>query len=101
MQKIKTWYKTNYVKRGNKTCRKNTSTSWALSIGALKDAKVNNIYDMAGNMYEWTMEGRSINHSVTHGGYFNDSGSSYAIFTATTTVLALQVTTYLFTLRFA
>jgi len=36
---------------------KASGTKWALSTGALKVASVNNIYDMAGNMSEWTMEG--------------------------------------------
>lgn len=43
----------------------------ALSTGALKAAKVNNIYDMAGNMSEWTMEGYSSTNRVIRGSAFN------------------------------
>ncbi len=40
---------------------KESSTMWSLSTGALKYAKINNIYDMAGNIYERTMEGAYTN----------------------------------------
>lgn len=53
---------------------------WQLSTGALKVASVNNIYDMAGNVNEWTMEGNSNVYHVLRGGNSqateNDSGGS-------------------------
>ena len=60
---------------GASTVTKSDTTRWALSTGALKAASVNNIYDMAGNMFEWTMEGLSTNYRAHRGGYFNNSGA--------------------------
>lgn len=42
---------------------------WILTTGGLKAANINNIYDMAGNVTEWTMEGCSWSH---------DYGASHA-----------------------
>ena len=38
---------------------------------------VKNIYDMAGNVYEWTMEACSTNLRVCRGGSYGDSGSGF------------------------
>ena len=53
------------------TYPKEQETGWLLSTGALKAAKVNNIYDMAGNVWEWTMEGINTNTYAMRGGYGN------------------------------
>ena len=54
---------------------KKAGTAWALSTGALKASKTNNIYDLSGNIEEWSMEGYtfggSINHRIIRGGMFN------------------------------
>ena len=47
---------------------KPSGTSWMLSTGALKAAKLNNIYDIAGNLVEWTMEGCETDTRVGRGG---------------------------------
>ncbi|MBQ8042898.1 MAG: hypothetical protein IJ272_01955 [Clostridia bacterium] len=52
------------------TYPKASGTKWVLSTGALKAANINNIYDMAGNMYEWTMEGFSTGGRINRGGDF-------------------------------
>ena len=39
--------------------------------------KANNIYDMAGNVYDWTIEAKYTSARVPRGGSSNDSGSSY------------------------
>ena len=39
--------------------------------------KANNIYDLAGNYYEWTQEAFSTNNRIVRGGYCTDSGSSF------------------------
>ena len=49
------------VKNG---AEKEKYTIWELSTGALKKAKLNNIYDMAGNLSEWTMEGYTHSNST-------------------------------------
>ena len=38
--------------------------------------KANNIYDLAGNAWDWTQEANYANFRVTRGGYFSYSGSS-------------------------
>ena len=43
--------------------------------GAYEDDKLKNIYDLCGNLYEWTMEARSSDGRVDRGGVFNHSGS--------------------------
>ena len=54
---------------------KKADTAWALSTGALIAAKTNNIYDLAGNVEEWSMEGYTfgggICQRVVRGGMFN------------------------------
>ena len=37
----------------------------------------NNVYDLAGNYYDWTQEASNTFLRVTRGGYYNYSGSSY------------------------
>ena len=54
---------------------KTGGAKWLLSTGALKQAKVYNIYDMAGNVYEWTMEGKSTGNRTIRGGHFGAVGS--------------------------
>ena len=39
--------------------------------------QVKNIYDLAGNVREWTMESYSTDGRVFRGGYYNGSGSNY------------------------
>ena len=39
--------------------------------------KANNIYDLAGNYYEWTQEAYSTSNRMVRGGVYFDSGSSY------------------------
>lgn len=45
------------------------------SCGASDSYRVNNIYDLAGNVLEWTMEANSASDRVYRGGYYGDSGS--------------------------
>ena len=56
---------------------KASGTRWSLTTGALKVASINNIYDMAGNMWEWTMEGNTSNLRTIRGGGLYSDGSVY------------------------
>ena len=74
-------YSTNYgdtFTEVNGTYTKPTS-GVLLTTGATQRNSVLNIYDLAGNEHEWTLE-KSTNTSypsVYRGGYYNNSGSSY------------------------
>jgi len=57
------------------TYPKVSGTYWALSTGALKAGKVANVYDMYGNVWEWTMEGYSNLKRTYRGGSFHSDGS--------------------------
>ena len=48
-----------------------------LTTGGTEQSKVMNIYDIAGNVYEWTLEKTPNTYEpcVTRGGLFNDTGS--------------------------
>lgn len=67
----------SYVAKNSSTLKypKEVGTAWGLTTGALEITKVNNIYDMAGNVMEWTMEGSSTNYRARFGGYFNSKGA--------------------------
>ena len=52
---------------------------YIVTTGAMKDANICNIYDMAGNMYEWTMEGDLTHGRVLRGGHFNSDGRYVSI----------------------
>ncbi len=49
---------------------------WLMTTGATEETRINNIYDMAGNLFEWTMEGYGARKRILRGGSFNTTGSS-------------------------
>ena len=60
-------YITNSVNKGNYTGSLNETGYY----------EVNNIYDMAGNVWEWTMEANSDQYRVVRGGYHSDDGEGF------------------------
>ena len=72
----KTW--TLISSETNKAKTKNASTSILLTTGASEDFKTKNIYDLAGNVMEWTNEIYSTNSNfrVIRGGYYSRNGTS-------------------------
>ena len=65
----------SYGADGKSTTTKASGKEWALSTGALKAANINNIYDMAGNMTEMTMEGEASGSHFNRGDYFFSTGA--------------------------
>ena len=63
------WYDDNYVS-GNSTHQT------GIDLDGGKN-KVKNIYDLAGNVWEWTMESSNTNNRVGRGGGFYSSSSSF------------------------
>ena len=77
---IMNWIDSNYSKEDG-TCNSfvsdSTDQGWydqdlATNCGYYQ---VNNIYDLAGNVFEWTMEANSTGYRVVRGGGFYGSGS--------------------------
>ena len=58
------------------TSTKNEGSRTEIPTGSTEYTKANNIYDLAGNMYDWTLEAYSTNYRVDRGGGFNVSGSN-------------------------
>ena len=53
------------------------STNTRIPAGSAEYTKINNIYDMAGNVYDWTTEANSAGYRVYRGGVYSSYGSSY------------------------
>ena len=53
------------------------STSTRIPAGSAEYTKTNNIYDMAGNVWEWTTEAHSAYYRVYRGGSYVNYGYSY------------------------
>ena len=64
------WHSNNYFD-GNRTHQT------GIDVDENKSNCVNNIYDLAGNVFEWTMESKDTDNRVFRGGYYNDTGAYY------------------------
>lgn len=69
-----------YIPSGSETpeatTEKTINTSTKIPAGSSEYTKVNNIYDLAGNVYDWTLEAFSTFYRVLRGGYYNNYGNS-------------------------
>ena len=63
----------------NKTKTKTASEIILLTTGASEDFKTKNIYDLAGNVYEWTNEASSTAYRVGRGGSYFIYGTYYPV----------------------
>ena len=66
-----------YVNSSGSTATKNEGSSTRIPTGSAEYTKANNIYDLAGNVRDWTMEAYSTNYRVYRGGYCSNYGVSY------------------------
>ena len=66
-----------YVNSSGSTATKNEGSSTRIPTGSAEYTKANNIYDLAGNVRDWTMEAYSTNGRVYRGGNYYDVGDSY------------------------
>ena len=70
-------YLTDSTVKGNYS--DSDSTNNPAKTGAVDNYQLKNIYDIAGNVTEWTMEVYSIGNRVNRGGLYHDTGSSRPI----------------------
>ena len=66
-------YKTN---TSGSTATKNTNRSTRIPAGSSEYTKANNIYDLAGNVWDWTLEGHGSVNRCFRGGSYYDNGTS-------------------------
>ena len=63
-----------YVNSSGSTATKNEGSSTRIPTGSAEYTKANNIYDLAGNVRDWTMEAYSTNFWVYRGGDYDVVG---------------------------
>ena len=66
-----------YVNSSGSTATKNEGSSTRIPTGSAEYTKANNIYDLAGNVRDWTMEASSTGNRVCRGGYYYGNGGDY------------------------
>ena len=66
-----------YVNSSGSTATKNEGSSTRIPTGSAEYTKANNIYDLAGNVRDWTMEAGSTYSRVYRGGYYGNNGDNY------------------------
>ena len=65
-----------YINTSGVITTKNKDSSAKIPTGSTEYTKANNIYDLAGNVYDWTLETSSTNFRVLRGGRYYLTGSS-------------------------
>ena len=66
-----------YTNSSGSTSTKNSGSSTRIPTGSTEYTKANNIYDLAGNVRDWTMEAYDILRRVSRGGVFSSDGTNY------------------------
>ena len=67
-------FPTNSTGKGN---YKDTNGNAPIPTGSNSSYSVNNIYDMAGNVFDWTLEAYDTYYRVLRGGFYIDTASNY------------------------
>ena len=63
-----------YTNSSGVTATKNENSSTRIPTGSTEYTNANNIYDLAGNVREWTMEADSASFRVLRGGFYSGDG---------------------------
>ena len=66
-----------YVNNSGSTATKNKNSSTRIPTGSTEYTKANNIYDLVGNVRDWTMEAYSASYRVLRGGSYDGVGTGY------------------------
>ena len=66
-----------YINSSGSTATKNQNSGTRIPTGSTEYTKANNIYDLAGNFYDWTMEADNSDGRVVRGGNSYYSGNVY------------------------
>ena len=64
-----------YTNSSGSTATKNSGISTRIPTGSTEYTKANNIYDLVGNVWDWTMEAHYTFFRVCRGGYYGSSGT--------------------------
>ena len=67
-----------YINSSGSTATKNQNSNTRIPTGSTEYTKANNIYDLAGNVDDWTMEACSSYYRDERGGYYGYGGSTPA-----------------------
>ena len=66
-----------YINSSGNTATKNKDSSTRIPTGSAEYTKANNIYDLSGNVRDWTMEAYYTNGRVLRGGGYGSTGTDY------------------------
>ncbi len=72
---------------GNEDSTKEENRSTRIPAGSSEQTKAKNIYDLAGNVYDWTIEACNTYDRMLRGGYYDrgsDSPASYRFYNVPT-----------------
>ena len=65
-----------YTNSSGSVVTKNSGSDVRIPAGSTDYTKANNIYDLAGNVCDWTMEANNSNNRIMRGGYFFSNSST-------------------------
>ena len=66
-----------YTNTSKETATKNLGSGTRIASGAYEGAKANNIYDLAGNVWLWTLEANNSGYRYDRSGSSYDKGTNY------------------------